>query len=144
MPLQKIIAISVIVAAVAATAQATAPSATVQARMKMIVEPASNTLFGVGGEVDPANGPDAAKVPAARWSEAADAAAKLQAEARALEQEDLARDQGDWIGFARQMGAAAERAAKAATAHDGAALSQAANDLSDVCSGCHAKYKTQS
>ncbi len=52
--------------------------------MKAIVDPATTTIFAVGGDVDPANGPDAAKVPAARWAEALAAAQKLKAPAANL------------------------------------------------------------
>ena len=47
--------------------------------MKEVVDVASNTLFAVGGDVDPANGPDVAKVPAARWTEGLKAATTLKA-----------------------------------------------------------------
>ena len=55
-----------------------------KAQMKATVGPGSDTLFAIGGEVDPANGPDAAKVPAAGWVEAAAVSARLQAAAAAL------------------------------------------------------------
>src|SRR5260221_13625980 len=70
----------VITAAVVALATtAFAAGMSVKAEMKQVVDPATNTIFAVGGDVDPANGPDAAKVPAARWAEALAAAKALKA-----------------------------------------------------------------
>ncbi|HEX3699177.1 MAG TPA: cytochrome c [Phenylobacterium sp.] len=125
----------------AAGAQAADTTLSVKDEMKTVVDPASTTVFAVGGEVDPANGPDAAKVAPARWDEAGVAAARLEAVAGGLQQPGRAQDPGPWMTSARQMAATAAAAAKAARARDGAGLSQAANDLSDTCSSCHAKYR---
>jgi cytochrome c556 len=126
-----------LVLAVTAAAQAAPPPS----EMKSVVDPASNTLFAVGGEVDPGNGPDAAKVPAARWAEAGAAAAALHTVSLHLQQPDQAKDQGPWMVFAKAMAKQSADATAAVAAHDGAKLAQAANDLGDTCSGCHAKYK---
>ena len=140
MPALKTLPLAVLVLAATVGAQAApAPS-----EMKTIVDPASNTLFAVGGEVDPSNGPDAAKVPAARWAEAGAAAAKLQAVSAHLQQPGQAKDQGPWMVFAKAMAKQSADAEAAVAAHDGAKLAQAANDLGDTCSGCHAKYKPKS
>jgi cytochrome c556 len=104
--------------------EAVAARLSVKVEMKQVVEPASNTVFNIGGQVDPANGADAKATPA-EWTSAATAARKLAAVAAALNEKGRAK------------------AAKAAAAHDGAGLSKAANDLSDNCSACHAKYKPQ-
>ncbi|HEV7383545.1 MAG TPA: hypothetical protein VGN89_01615, partial [Phenylobacterium sp.] len=76
-PLALILSLSLATAALAA-------GMTVKDEMKTVVDPATNTIFAVGGDVDPANGPDAAKVPAARWAEALAAAQKLKASAADL------------------------------------------------------------
>jgi cytochrome c556 len=120
-----------------------AAALSVKAEMKQVVEPASNTLFGVGGDVDPANGPDAAKVAASRWTEAATAATKLKAVATGLSEKGRAKPGPEWATFARQMAELSDKAMKAAAAHDGAGLAQAANDLSDNCAACHTKFKPQ-
>jgi hypothetical protein len=127
-------------ALVATAAMAAAPS--VKQMMKVTVEPASNLLFAVGGEVDPAGEPG--PVPAKRWAEAGSAAAKLQLSGHKMAQPAYLKDQGLWLTEAKKMDAISARARAAALKHDGAKLSQAANDLSDVCSACHAKYKPQS
>jgi hypothetical protein len=116
---------------------------TVKAEMKTVVDPATNTIFAVGGDVDPANGPDAAKVPAARWAEALAAAQKLKASAA-----DLTGPQKqpgvEWTKSAADFAKLADDAVKAAAKKDGAAFSKAANDLADTCTACHSKYKKQS
>ena len=135
---------ALILALSAGAATAAVHDAALKAEMKQIVDPASNTLFSVGGDVDPANGPDAAKVPAARWTEAAVAAGKLKAEGQALVAGKYGKPEGTWQAESEKMAAIAAAAEKSARAHDGAGLSKAANDLSDVCSACHGKYKEQS
>jgi cytochrome c556 len=118
---------------------AEAADLTVKAEMKQVVEPASNVLFSVGGDADPANGPDALKVPGERWKAAADAALQLKEVAAKLNDAGRAK----WRGFVRDFADESTAALAAANAKDGAALSTAANALSDTCSACHAKYKPQ-
>jgi cytochrome c556 len=127
----------------ATAALATSPALSVKAEMKQIVEPASNTLFAVGGEVDPANGPGQPRTADARWKEAVEAAAALKGVASDLQTPTLARDAGAWKDVARQMAASSAAAETAARAKDAAGLAAAANALSDSCSGCHARYKPQ-
>lgn len=135
-PLAVVLSLSLAGAALAA-------GMTVKDEMKTVVDPATNTIFAVGGEVDPANGPDAAKVPAARWAEALAASQKLKASAA-----DLVGPQkqpGDvWTKSAADFARLAADAEKAAAKKDGAAFSKAANDLGDTCTACHSKYKKQS
>lgn len=134
-----------ILLAVAAGAVATASVAagmSVKDEMKQVVDPATNTIFAVGGDVDPASGPDAAKVPAARWAEALAAAQKLKASAADLIGPQ--RQAGDvWTRSAADFAKLAADAEKAAKAKDGAAFSTAANGLGDTCTACHSKYKKQ-
>lgn len=129
--------------AAAGSVAAAATAMSVKVEMKKVVEPASNALFAIGGYVDPANGPDALKVPAARWTEAATAAQKLQTVAHSLSLKGRAKPGRQWAKFVRAMNADTAAALKAAKAHDGAGLSAAANNLSDTCSACHAKFKPQ-
>jgi cytochrome c556 len=110
--------------------------------MKTVVDPASNVVFAVGGEADPANDPKP-HLTDARWAEAAAAAEKLKAVATALAEPGRAKDQGVWRTDAKSMGEIADAALKAARAKDGAALSTAANNLGDSCTTCHSKYKPQ-
>lgn len=128
--------------AAAAVGLGAAASPAVVQLMKTQVDPASNAVFAVQGDVDPGN-EDAAKVPAQRWAEGMAAAAKLKAAAAKL-QGPLVHDEALWKAEAGKMAQAAEAARAAAAAHDGARFSDAANALGDTCSACHAKYRPQS
>lgn len=135
-PLAVLISLSLASAALAA-------GMTVKDEMKSVVDPASNTIFAVGGDVDPANGPDPAKVPAARWAEALAASQKLKASA--VDLVGPQKQPGDvWAKSAADFAKLADDAVKAAGKKDGAAFSKAANDLGDTCTACHSKYKKQS
>ena len=134
-PLALVLSLSLAGAALAA-------GMTVKDEMKTVVDPATNTIFAVGGDVDPANGPDAAKVPAARWAEALAAAQKLKASAADLTGPQ--KQPGEvWTKSAADFARLADDAVKAAAKKDGAAFSKAANDLGDTCTACHSKYKKQ-
>jgi hypothetical protein len=121
---------------------AAAPKPSIKDMMKTVVDPQSTLLFTIGGEADPANDPPP-KLTAARWAEAAEAAGKLEASAVSLQAPGALKDKDHWLTEAKKMATLSAAAEAAAKAHDGAKLSQAANDLSDVCSACHAKYKPQ-
>jgi cytochrome c556 len=133
---------AVAVVLLAAVTAAEAAELTVKAEMKQVVEPASNVLFSVGGDADPANGPDA-KLPDARWKQASDAALKLKEVAAQLNDAGRAKAGPEWRGFVKDFADESTAALAAANAKDGAALAAAANALSDTCSACHAKFKPQ-
>ena len=135
-PLALILSLSLAGAALAA-------GMSVKEEMRGVVEPGANTIFAVGGDVDPANGPDAAKVPAARWDEALKAAKALKGVAADLNGPQ--KKPGDeWTKAAADFAKLAADAETAATKKDGGAFSKAANDLGDTCTACHSKYKKQS
>ena len=121
---------------------ALAAEMSVKDEMKTVVEPGANAIFAVGGDVDPANGPDAAKVPAARWDEALKAAKALKGVAADLNGAQKKPGE-DWTKAAADFARLAADAETAATKKDGAGLSKAANDLGDTCTACHSKYKQQ-
>ena len=112
-------------------------------QMKQVVEPASNTLFAIQGEVDPANGPTQSPADDARWRAADTAAHTLKEVALTLVEPERAKDQADWKMYATDMGKFAEEASAGAKKKDGAALSNAVNALSDNCAACHKVYKLQ-
>src|SRR3954466_3312315 len=134
-------ALFAIATALLATGAVAAASSKIE--MKQVVEPASNTLFAVGGVVDPANGPDAAKVPAARWAEGLKAAQALKVVGEHLNGAQKQPGQ-EWTSSAVDFNKYAAAAEKAAQAKDGAAFSTAANALADTCTACHTKYKPKS
>lgn len=126
-----------------AAGAALAAGMSVKDEMKQVVDPATNTIFAVGGDVDPANGPDAAKVPAARWAEALAAAQKLKGPAAHLTAAEFKANGPVWAGSAADFARLAAAAEAAAAKHDGAAFAKAANDLGDTCTACHTKFKPQ-
>jgi cytochrome c556 len=121
---------------------ALAAGMTVKDEMKTVVEPATNTIFAVGGDVDPSNGPDAAKVPAPRWAEALAAAQKLKGAAAHLTGPQKQPGE-EWTKSAADFAKLAADAETAAMKKDGAGFSAAANGLGDTCTACHSKYKKQ-
>lgn len=123
-------------------AGAFAADMTLKDEMKTVVEPGANTIFAVGGDVDPANGPDAAKVPATRWDEALKAAQALKKVGGDLNGPQK-QPGPEWVKAAEDFAALASAAEGAAMRRDGAAFSKAANDLGDTCTACHSKYKKQ-
>jgi len=134
----------IIAAAVAAFATAAlAAEMSVKDEMKQVVEPGANMIFSVGADVDPANGPDAAKVPAARWDEALKAAQALRGVGDLLVGPQKQPGE-EWTKAAADFAKLAADAEAAAKKQDGAGFSKAANDLGDVCTACHSKYKKQS
>jgi cytochrome c556 len=135
--------IIVAAAAAAMASGAFAAGMTVKAEMKQVVDPATNTIFAVGGDVDPANGPDAAKVPAARWAEALAAAQKLKAPAANITSAKYKAKGLVWTKSAADFARLAAAAEGAAQKKDGAAFAKAANDLGDTCTACHTKFKKQ-
>lgn len=127
--------------AAAASAALAADSGAVQREMKFVVDPASNLLFAIGGQVDPANGPAATPVTAVRWREAGQAAGKIKRVAAEMQTPAQIRPGREWMTDSTRMADLSEAAERAARAKDRARLAQAANDLGDVCTTCHAKYR---
>ena len=125
-----------------AAGSATAAAMTVRDEMKALVEPASNTIFALGGDVDPANGPDAAKVEMARWQQGLIAAQALKLAAIDLNGSQKRPDPA-WVASAGDFAKLTADLEAAATTRNGAAFSTAANALGDTCSACHAKFKPQ-
>ena len=121
---------------------ALAAGLSVKDEMKSVVEPAANTIFAVGGDVDPANGPEAAKVPDARWAEALKAAQALKAVGINLNGGQK-QPGAEWTEAAADFAKLAADAEAAGMKKDGAGFSTAANGLGDVCTACHSKYKKQ-
>ena len=138
-------AVLVIAVCLLAACSAAKPKTTmsIKDQMKQVVEPASNTLFTIQGEVDPANAPTPSPADEARWRAADTAASTLKGVAATLMEPQRAKDQADWKMYAADMGKFADEAAQAARKKDGAALSQAVNALSDNCAACHKVYKLQ-
>jgi cytochrome c556 len=145
-PAALVVALTVCLIACAAAGGAGAAgegASLIRDQMKTVVDPNSNLIFAVGGEVDPANGPSQTPTTDARWSQAVDAAAQLKAVARTLQRRGVAIDRGLWMSDAKLLGATAAAAERAAVARNGMDFAAAANTLGDVCTNCHARYKPQ-
>ena len=137
----KSLAIAAALTLAASGALAAGKASPVKQLMTNAVTPASNTIFAVGGEVDPGAG---GKVKPARWVQGAAAARQLHTAALNLQKPGVARAGADWKRYSIQLASAADRAAKAAAAKNGAGFSKAANDMGETCGGCHAKYQGRS
>lgn len=128
-------ACAVLAASGAVAATKTSP---VKTLMNKTVVPSSTLIFAVGGEADPGSG---TKVSPARWNQASAAAGRLKAAAHSMQKPPMAVDQKLWKRYSAELAAAADKAQKAAVAKNGARFSQAANDMGESCSNCHAKYQ---
>lgn len=128
----------------AARMDSPSPMPKVAVLMKSVVDRASTNLFNRAGEADPANGADQ-KLPDARgWSQIRTDADRLKSIAVALQSPKTGKvREVNWMVQARAMESASAAAGQAAALRNPAALAQAANDLSDTCSACHAIYKKQ-
>jgi len=131
--------------ALAARMDSPSPMPKVAVLMKSVVDRASTNLFNQAGAADPANGADQ-KLPDARgWSRIKTDADRLKSIALALQSPKTGKvHEINWMVQAKAMATASDAASKAAAMRNPAALAQAANDLSDTCSACHAIYKKQS
>ena len=109
--------------------------------MKALVDPATNTVFALAGEVDPVNGPGA-KVSQERWERALLATQVLKNAASNLNGPQV-QSGAIWIKSAADFARLADEAEKAAGKEDAAAFAKAANDLGDTCTSCHNRHKRQ-
>jgi cytochrome c556 len=109
--------------------------------MRVLVEPASNTVFALAGEVDPIDGPGL-KVSQEQWERALLATQVLKNAASNLNgpQKQIG---AIWIKSAADFARLADEAEKAAGKEDAAAFAKAANDLGDTCTSCHNRHKRQ-
>lgn len=120
------------------------PMPKVAVLMKSVVDRASTDLFNRASEADPANGADQ-KLPGAKgWSQIETDALRLKSIGLALQSSRTGKVREiNWMVQARAMTSASAAAAQAAASRNPAALAQAANDLADTCTACHAVYKKQ-
>jgi cytochrome c556 len=97
-----------------------------------VITPASDALFQAESTL-----------PATRdeWQKLAARAGELVRAATVLESIPSAKDQREWLQFARALRAGAEQAARAATAADQDALVNANGQIVSACEDCHAQYR---
>lgn len=99
--------------------------------MVAMVMPASDAVFNAGAEPPKA---------AAEWETLRHNAIILAESANLLMFGTRVRDRGEWMTMALAQRDAAEAVAKAATAKDAAALSEAGDKAYETCTTCHNKY----
>lgn len=128
---------AVVVGAVASTTLCTAASgdsasSKVTSLHAQLITPASDALFQAESSL-----------PATRdeWQRIVARAGDLVRAATVLGSIPPAKGQGEWLQFARALGAGAERAARAAAAGDQDALASANGEIVSVCEDCHTKYR---
>jgi cytochrome c556 len=97
-----------------------------------VITPASDALFQAESQ-PPAT--------AEEWQKVVTRAANLARAAKGLESMESAKSQPAWLQFARALGAAAERAVRAAQANNQDGLVSANGDVVSACEDCHAKYR---
>ncbi len=118
--------------------------ADVHTLMVHVVDPASDHVWDSSGWVDTAEGTtDRLPKEDAGWKRAADSAAIVAEAGNSLMLPGRARDQGEWMTYARQMSLASTKAMKAAEAHNGQGLFDAGGEMYVACNLCHAKYLIQ-
>lgn len=97
-----------------------------------VITPASNELFQA--ESTP---PTTAQA----WQKIRASAVELEQAGARLASQDLAKDSGQWLEFARALQKQAAQAVVAADKQDQDALVSANGDVISVCEDCHTKYR---
>jgi len=120
------------------------PMPKVAVLMKSVVDRASTDIFNIAGEADPANGADQKLPDVKGWAAVQADAARLRSIALAMQSPSTGKvGEINWMVQSRAMASASAAIEQAAALRAPGALANAANDLSDTCSACHAVYKKQ-
>jgi hypothetical protein len=107
------------------------PVGTVHQIMLGIVAPASDVIFAV-----PNHAPQTDK----EWTTVQNSALMLAEAGNLLMIPGRAKDNGDWMKYAKALTGAGSAAFKAANAKDAKALEDIGDKIDDTCETCHAKY----
>jgi hypothetical protein len=107
------------------------PVGTVRQIMLGIVAPASDVIFAV-----PNHAPQNDK----EWANVQTSALTLGEVGNLLMIPGRAKDNGDWMKYAKALVDAGSAAFKAANAKDAKALEDIGDKIDDTCETCHAKY----
>ena len=109
--------------------------------MKYVTNPAAETFWKAGGEVETEEGVQS-RTPEteARWIEAANAAAVLLESGNLLMMQGRARGDKEWMQYSQQLADAGAAGLKAAQAKDGEATFAAGSEAYDSCFKCHGRY----
>jgi hypothetical protein len=111
--------------------------------MGHLVDPAAQTFWKYSGDIITAEG-STSRVPkpddVEGWENAMTGAVGLIEAGNTLQMPGRARDQGDWIKFAKQLQAQGFLARAAVEAKDGQKMFDVGGTAYEVCLACHEKY----
>jgi hypothetical protein len=107
------------------------PVGTVRQIMLAIVAPDSDIIFGV---------PNKAPKDDREWKTVQDGALTLAEAGNLLMIPGRAKDNGDWMKYAKALVETGSAAFKAANSKDAKALEDIGDKVDETCENCHAKY----
>jgi hypothetical protein len=108
--------------------------------MEHVLSPAAAIIWKVNGLlIDDKGEHDLAPKSDADWEQVVSGAATLAEATNALVIPERSRD-ADWNGYARKLADAADKAYRAAEAHDLKSISEVSDQLDGICAACHRHY----
>jgi hypothetical protein len=119
-----------------------APAAlSVKEFMERVIDPSADVFWESSGTIITAAG-ETSRAPTtdAGWQAAANAAATLMEASNLLMMPGRARDEKEWMQYARQLQSTAAAGMKAAQAKDEKAVFDTGGEIFLACRSCHMKY----
>lgn len=109
--------------------------------MERVIDPPADVFWEASGTIITAAG-ETSRAPTteAGWQAAVNAAATLVEASNLLMMPGRARDQKEWMQYARQLQTAAAAGMKAAQAKDERAVFDTGGEIFLACRSCHMKY----
>jgi hypothetical protein len=108
--------------------------------MEHVLTPAASAIWSVNGVIiDKAGEHDLAPKSDDDWEKLVSAAATLAEASNALMIPQRALD-GEWDKYVKKLGDTADKAYRAAEAHDLKAISDVSDRLDGICASCHRHY----
>jgi hypothetical protein len=108
--------------------------------MEHVLSPAAAIIWRVNGTVIDEKGEhDLSPKTDGDWEQVVSGAATLAEATNALMIPERARD-ADWNRYAKKLADAADKAYRAAEAHDLKAVSEVSDQLDEICAACHRHY----
>lgn len=117
------------------------PVADVKLLMSHIMEPAAEVYWDAVGIIVDENGEHQIEpITNEDWDAVTHAAYVVAESGNLLMMPTRAKDGGEWIAASQLMIEAAQKAIRAAEAHDTDAVFEVGAELYDACTNCHSKY----
>jgi hypothetical protein len=108
--------------------------------MEHVLSPAAAIIWRVNGTlIDEKGEHDLSPKTDDNWEQVVSGAATLAEATNALMIPERARD-ADWNRYAKKLADAADKAYRAAEAHDLKAVSEVSDQLDEICAACHRHY----